>query len=49
MATFTSTSERITIDGAYKDFTGGSGNTATVIQYASGDAPASGDAGRFLL
>ena len=49
MATFTSTSERITIDGAYKDFTGGSGNTTTVIQYASGDAPASGDAGRFLL
>ena len=49
MATFTSTSTRITIDGAYKDFTGGSGNTTTVIQYASGDAPASGDAGRFLL
>lgn len=49
MATFTSTSTRITINGAYKDFTGGSGNTTTVIQYASGDAPASGDAGRFLL
>ena len=49
MATFTSTSTRITIDGAYKDFTGGSGNTTTVIQYASGDAPVSGDAGRFLL
>jgi hypothetical protein len=49
MATFTSTSERITIDGEYKDFTGGSGNTTTVIQYASGDAPVSGDAGRFLL
>lgn len=49
MATFTSTSTRITINGAYKDFTGGSGNTTTVIQYASGDAPANGDAGRFLL
>ncbi len=49
MATFSSTSQRITIDGAYKDFTGGSGNTTTVIQYASGDAPVSGDAGRFLL
>ncbi len=49
MATFTSTSERIKIDGEYKDFTGGSGNTTTVIQYASGDAPVSGDAGRFLL
>ena len=49
MATFTLTSERITIDGEYKEFVGGSGNTTTVIQYASGDAPASGDAGRFLL
>ncbi len=49
MATITSTSQRITISGAYKDFTGDSGSTATVIQFASGDAPASGDAGRFLL
>ena len=49
MATITSTSQRITISGAYKDFTGGSGSTATVIQFASGDAPVSGDAGRFLL
>ena len=49
MATFTSTSERITIDGAYKEFVGGSGNTTTVIQFASGDAPANGDAGRFLM
>jgi hypothetical protein len=49
MSTFTSTSERITIDGEYKEFVGGSGNTTTVIQYASGDAPVSGDSGRFLL
>lgn len=49
MATFSSTSERITIDGEYKEFVGGSGNTTTVIQYASGNAPASGDVGRFLL
>ena len=47
--TFTSTSERITISGNYKAFTGASGSTTTVIQYSSGDAPASGDAGRFLL
>ena len=49
MATITSTSTRITISREYKAFTGGSGNTTTVIQYSSGDAPASGDAGRFLL
>ena len=49
MATFSSTSQRITINGAYKDFTGGSGNTTTVIQYSSGDAPVSGDEERFLL
>jgi len=49
MATITSTSTRITISGTYKAFTGGSGNTTTVIQFSSGDAPASGDAGRFLL
>lgn len=49
MATITSTSERIIIDGGYKDFTAGSGNTTTVIQYSSGDAPVSGDAERFLL
>ena len=48
-ATFTSTSKRITISGNYKAFTGASGSTTTVIQYSSGDAPASGDAGRFLL
>jgi hypothetical protein len=48
-ATITSTSERITISGTYKAFTGGSGNTTTVIQFSSGDAPATGDAGRFLL
>ena len=49
MATITQTSQRVTVSGAYKDFTGGSGSTTTVIQFASGDAPASGDAGRFLL
>jgi hypothetical protein len=49
MATITSTSQRITISGDYKDFTGGVGSTTTVIQFQSGDAPASGDAGRFLL
>ena len=49
MATITSTSTRITISGGYKDFTCGIGNTTTVIQYDSGDAPVSGDANRFLL
>ncbi len=48
-ATITSTSERITISGTYKAFTGAAGSTSTVIQFASGDAPASGDAERFLL
>ena len=48
-ATFSSTSTRITISGNYKAFTGASGSTTTVIQYSSGDAPAGGDAGRFLL
>jgi hypothetical protein len=49
MATITSTSTRITISGTYKAFTSTAGSTSTVIQYSSGDAPASGDAGRFLL
>ena len=49
MATFTSTSERITISGTFKSFTGDSGSTTTVIQYKSGDAPSSLNAGRFLL
>ena len=49
MATITSTSERITISGEYKAFSGAAGSTSTVIQFSSGDAPASGDAGRFLL
>ena len=40
---------QIQVSGAYKDFTGGSGNSTTVIQYASGEAPASADAGRFLM
>lgn len=41
--------EQIQVSGAYKDFTGGSGSTTTVINYSSGEAPASGDAGRFLM
>lgn len=49
MATITATSTRITISGTYKAFTSTTGSTSTVIQYSSGDAPASGDAGRFLL
>jgi len=49
MATITSTSTRITVSGAYKALVGGSGSSTTIIQYASGNAPASGDANRFLL
>ena len=49
MATITSTSTRITVSGTYKAFTGGSGNTTTVIQFSSGNAPATSDAGRFLM
>ena len=49
MATFSATSQRLTINGPYKAFVGGSGSTTTTINFASGDAPASGDAGRFLL
>ena len=48
-ATITATSTRITISGNYKAFTSSTGSTSTVIQYSSGDAPASGDANRFLL
>tara|TARA_R110002020_G_scaffold10785_5_gene40953 strand:- start:3844 stop:5994 length:2151 start_codon:yes stop_codon:yes gene_type:complete len=48
-ATISSTSTRITISGTYKAFTSTTGSTTTVIQYSSGDAPASGDAGRFLM
>ncbi len=48
-ATITSTADRITISGNYKAFTSTTGSTSTVIQYSTGDAPASGDAGRFLL
>ena len=49
--TITSTSERITISGNYKAFTGGTGNTTTVINYPSGDAPVSSDVNgrRFLM
>ena len=49
MATFSSTSTRITISGTYKAFVSTSGSTSTVIQRGSGDVPATGDAGRFLL
>lgn len=48
-ATITSTATRITISGNYKAFTSTTGSTTTVIQYSTGDAPASGDAGRFLM
>jgi hypothetical protein len=48
-ATITSTATRITISGNYKAFTSTTGSTSTVIQYSTGDAPASGDAGRFLM
>ena len=40
---------QIQVSGAYKDFTSDSGSTTTVIQYASGEAPASADGGRFLM
>lgn len=49
MATISATSTRIGINGDYKAFTSSSGSTSTVIQFASGNAPASGDAGRFLM
>lgn len=49
MATISATSTRISINGAYKAFVSNSGSTSNVIQFASGDAPASGDAGRFLM
>ena len=39
----------IQISGAYKDFTSGTGSTTSVINFSSGDAPASADAGRFLM
>jgi len=48
-ATISSTATRITISGNYKAFTSTTGSTSTVIQYSTGDAPASGDAGRFLI
>ena len=48
-ATITSTSTRITVSGTYKAFAGAAGSTSTVIQFSSGNAPATGDAGRFLL
>ena len=49
MATITQSSIRITVSGAYKASVSGSGSSKTVIQYASGNAPAPSDAGRFLL
>lgn len=48
-ATISSTATRITISGNYKAFTSTTGSTSTVIQYNTGDAPASGDSGRFLM
>jgi len=48
-ATITSTATRVTISGNYKAFTSTTGSTSTVIQYSTGDAPAAGDAGRFLI
>jgi hypothetical protein len=47
--TITDNTSQIQVSGAYKDFTSGSGSTTTVIQYDSGEAPISGDAGRFLM
>ena len=49
MATISATTTRITINGSYKAFISSSGSTSTVIQFASGNTPASGDAGRFLM
>jgi len=44
-----SNTSQIQVSGAYKNFTSGSGSTTSVINFASGDAPATGDAGRFLM
>jgi len=49
MATITSTTTRITISGVYKAFVGSAASTTTSIERTSGNSPASGDAGRFLL
>jgi len=49
MATISSTATRITISANYKAFDSTTGSTSTVIQYSTGDAPAAGDAGRFLM
>jgi hypothetical protein len=46
-ATITYASSRVTISGAYKQFTGTS--TATVVTFSAGEAPAGADAGRFIL
>ena len=48
-AIFSHTAQTLTISGPYKAFVGGNGNTTTVINFDSGEAPAAGDAGRFLL
>lgn len=47
MATITYSSSRVTITGTYKEFLGSS--TTTVVTRSSGDSPASGDVGRFIL
>lgn len=46
-ATITYASQRVTISGAYKAFTGSS--TSTVVTFSAGEAPAAGDVGRFIL
>ena len=48
-ATFSHDAERLIINGNYKTFTSGAGNTTTLINVGSGDLPGVGDAGRFLL
>jgi hypothetical protein len=48
-ASITFSGSRVAISGSYKQFTTTAGSTPTVIQYGSGEAPASSDAGRFLL
>ena len=46
-AVITNTATRITITGAYKEFTGSS--SITLVTRSGGDSPAAGDVGRFIL
>ena len=46
-AVISKTATRITIAGAYKEFTGSS--SATLVTRSAGDSPAAGDVGRFIL